>query len=129
MANLDSQVQRLGAAKALVVEDEMMLLVLIEDELRELGFHEIIHARSVDDALAAIEQQRPDLAILDVNLDGDRVFPVARRLAEAKVPFFFVTGHQPETIPEEWAETVVLQKPLHPPRLRNAILTAMKLTA
>jgi DNA-binding response OmpR family regulator len=134
MANTDSTeitnnaLPGLRSAKALVVEDETILFLSFEDELKDLGFGSIVHARDVDEALLAIERDRPDLAILDVNLDGDRVFPVARKLAEAKVPFFFVTGYLPESIPEEWAQTVVLPKPIPPSRLRSAVTAALKLT-
>ena len=121
MAN-DSRLQGLSAAKALVVEDEIMLFFVVEDELKKLGFGEVFHASGVDEALAAIQREKPDLAILDVNLAGDRVFPVAEKLREADVPFFFVTGYQPETIPEEWAGTVMLQKPVHSGRLRSAVI-------
>src|SRR5689334_19463493 len=117
----DSRLPGPTTGKALVVEDEMLLFLSLEDELKNLGFADVLHASAVDDAVAIVERERPDLAILDVNLAGELVFLVARKLAEAQTPFFFVTGYLPETIPEEWAGSVVLQKPLHPSALRGAI--------
>jgi DNA-binding response OmpR family regulator len=127
MAKIDSMLDGLSSSKALIVEDDTVLFLAIEDELKGLGFSQVFHAPRVGDALAIIERDKPDVAILDVNLDGDHVFPVAEKLDEARVPFFFITGYPPETIPEAWAERVVLQKPVHPPRLRASVMAAMKI--
>ena len=127
MANADDMLHRLRSSKALIAEDDTLLSLAIEDELKGLGFSQVFHAARVGDALAIIERDKPDVAILDVNLDGDQVFPVAEKLDEAKVPFFFITAYPPETIPEEWAERVVLQKPVHPPRLRASVMAALKI--
>jgi DNA-binding response OmpR family regulator len=127
MVNADSMPHGLSTAKALIVEDDTVLVLAIEDELKGLGFSQVFHAARVGDALAIIERDKPDVAILDVNLDGDQVFPVAEKLDEGKVPFFFITAYPPETIPEEWAERVVLQKPVHPPRLRASVVAALKI--
>ena len=127
MAKTDSMLHGLASSKALIVEDDTVLFLAIEDELKGLGFSQVFHAARVGDALAILERDKPDVAILDVNLDGDHVFPVAEKLGEAKVPFFFITAYPPETIPEEWAERVVLQKPVHPPRLRASIMAALKI--
>ncbi len=108
-----------------MVEDETVLFLELEKELKALGFNEVHHASGVEDAFSALERLRLDLAVLDVNLAGEPVFPVAHRLAEAKVPFFFVTGFQPESIPEEWASSVVIQKPVDPSRLRSAVTAAL----
>ena len=127
MANADDMLHRLRSSKALIAEDDTLLSLAIEDELKGLGFSQVFHAARVGDALAIIERDKPDMAILDVNLDGDHVFPVAEKLDGAKVPFFFITAYPPETIPEEWAERVVLQKPVHPPRLRASVMAALKI--
>ena len=127
MANTDTTLHGLSSSKALIVEDDIVLFLVIEDELKCLGVSQVFHATRVADALAILERDKPDVAILDVNLDGDHVFPVAEKLDEAKVPFFFITAYPPETIPEEWAERVVLQKPVHPPRLRASVMAALKI--
>src|SRR6516165_9687164 len=127
MSNADDMLHRLRSSKALIAEDDTLLSLAIEDELKGLGFSQVFHATRVADALAILERDKPDVAILDVNLDGDQVFPVAEKLDEAKVPFFFITAYPPETIPEEWAERVVLQKPVHPPRLRASVMAALKI--
>ena len=127
MSNADDMLHRLRSSKALIAEDDTLLSLAIEDELKGLGFSQVFHAARVGDALAIIERDKPDMAILDVTLDGDHVFPVAEKLDEAKVPFFFITAYPPETIPEEWAERVVLQKPVHPPRLRASVMAALKI--
>jgi two-component SAPR family response regulator len=64
------------------------------------------------DALAAIEADEIDAAILDVNLDGEMVYPLADMLTERGVPFIFVTGYGAESIEERFTHIPVIQKPV-----------------
>jgi DNA-binding response OmpR family regulator len=77
--------------RVLIVEDEALISMLIETILEDAGFVPVV-AHSIADALAAIAQCAPDAAILDVNLKGEKVFPVADRLYADGVPFIFMTG-------------------------------------
>lgn len=70
--------------QALVVEDETMIVLLIEDMLREMGCAAVRHATDVREALRLIDSARPDFAVLDVNLGGEQVYPVAERLDAAR---------------------------------------------
>jgi DNA-binding NtrC family response regulator len=103
--------QVLAGLKVLVVEDETMLFFLAEDMLAELGCASVRHASRVKDALAVLADERPDVAVLDVNLAGEQAYPIAEKLAAMNVPFIFATGYGSEGIPPNWANRPVVQKP------------------
>jgi CheY-like chemotaxis protein len=75
--------------------------------------------------LALLDARTPDAAVLDVNLGGDPVYPVARRLADAGVPFVFATGYGASGIHEDWAGRPVVQKPFLSEALGTALGTAL----
>jgi CheY-like chemotaxis protein len=77
--------------RVLIVEDEVLICMLIETILDDAGY-QVALAHSVPEALEAIEQGQVDLAILDLNLRGKKVYPVAERLAARGTPFIFATG-------------------------------------
>ena len=83
--------------RILVVEDEAIVAMLVEDELTNAGAIVIGPASSVEEALQLIEGTASDgglsAAVLDIHLDGERVSPVADRLAALGVPFLFATGY------------------------------------
>src|SRR4051794_21073625 len=84
---------RLEGLRVLVVEDESIISFLIEDLATELGAAAVWHAATVAGALALLDRQRPDAAVLDVNLGGESGLPVAERLEAMGVPFVFATGY------------------------------------
>jgi CheY-like chemotaxis protein len=110
--------------KVLVVEDEVIISFLIQDLLEELGCCDVTQAVSVKNAREAIAAQMPDLALLDVNLGGEQVFPVAEALEKAGVPFLFTTGYGQAGLPPHYANRPVLQKPYDVTAL-EAVLRAM----
>ena len=77
----------------LLVEDEAVIAMLTESMLAEMGCDDVAIAGSVAQALSAIDSRPPDLAVLDVNLRGQMVLPVAEKLAAAGIPFTFATGY------------------------------------
>src|SRR5258708_13874639 len=80
------------AKRILVVEDEVMIRMLLEDMLGELGYTVAAEAARIDEALEATKNADFDLAILDANLNGQPVSPVADALVAPGTPFFFATG-------------------------------------
>src|SRR3569623_616982 len=78
--------------RILVVEDEFLIRTLLEDMLVDLGHEVAASAATVDEARKLAVAGGFALAILDVNLEGQEIFPVAEILAERKLPFIFVTG-------------------------------------
>ena len=95
----------------LVVEDEMLVLMSIETMLEDLGCTAIAAAASVNEALALIEQQRFDVAMLDVNLDGEKSYAVADSLIGRGIPFVFSTGYGDHNDRTDLADRPVLRKP------------------
>lgn len=116
----------LRGLKILVVEDETILFFLAEDMLMELGCAAVLHANRVGEALALLDRERPDVAMLDVNLAGQPAYPVAERLAAAKIPFVFATGYGMDGIPAEWLSRPVVQKPFTTAMLGDAIKAALR---
>ena len=95
----------------LIVEDEPLIAMMLEDFLDSLGHKVAAICDTVADALARVGQGGFDLAIIDVNLNGERVWPVADRLAAAGVPYILATGGHIEPPPPQHAGVPVLSKP------------------
>ena len=97
---------------ALIVEDNLIIAMAAEVILLELGASHVGTAASVNQALASIDREKPDFALLDLNLGSENSIPVATRLRELKIPFMFATGYgERAPIPAELAEAPVVQKP------------------
>lgn len=97
--------------RVLLVEDEMMVALLLEDMLAELGHTVVGPLSRIDKAVEAARQQALDAAVLDVNLNGQAVYPVAEALAARGVPFVFATGYGSRGLCGAWRGRPVLQKP------------------
>lgn len=117
---------QLSGLRVLIVEDELLVAMELETVLRALDAHVLDPAPTVPRALSALAQQRPDVAVLDVNLHGERVTPVAEAMQAQGVPFVLVTGYG-----SEWLSEVALQgapclrKPVDARRLADAISEAV----
>jgi CheY-like chemotaxis protein len=97
--------------RVLIVEDEVMIRMLLEDMLEDLGFKVALSAGRVQEALVHARDGEFDVAILDVNLGGDLVYPVADVLAARGLPFVFSTGYGDRGMPEAYRDRPTLQKP------------------
>ena len=108
-----SAVERSSApAKVMVLEDDFIIALDLRATLRRLGVAETKTVSSVRQALAAIEADAPDFALLDVNLGRSTSFPVADALAERDIPFAFVTGYGDDAaVLGRFARRPVLRKP------------------
>lgn len=99
-------------SRAFVVEDETLVLFSLEDVLADLGCEVVAQAMRLDQAIATASELGPvDVAILDVNIGGKPVFPVAEILKERGVPLVFATGYGREGLPPEWQDHAVIVKP------------------
>src|ERR1700719_1534959 len=112
---------RLSGRKVLVVEDEMIVAWLLEDMLVDLGCTIVGPATSVNQALAMIDVEAFDAAVLDVNLDGQMSYPVADALTARGMPFVFSTGYDKDTLRDGYRTFPVLQKPFHRSELGDAL--------
>jgi CheY-like chemotaxis protein len=101
----------LSGRRVLVVEDEMMVLIFIEDVLAGFGCGSVTAAATVEQALSLINAQDFDVAMLDVNLNGKKSYPVADALVARGVPFFFSTGYSNHGIRDGYHDRPVLNKP------------------
>jgi CheY-like chemotaxis protein len=112
--------------RVLVVEDEGLVSMLIEDMLTDLG-HEVgaVAARMVD-ALEAARTDLFDIAIIDVNLDGQPSYPIADLLKARGIPFVFATGYGGKGLDAKYAETRTLAKPFRQSDLEAALLHALR---
>ena len=107
--------------RVFVVEDEILIRMLFEDMLEELG-HEVTCAASLfDEALTMAHTCEVDAAILDVRLAGIEVFPVATVLAGRGIPFVFASGITGTELPEPFRGRPIMQKPFEIERLRDVI--------
>jgi two-component SAPR family response regulator len=96
----------------MIVEDEALVAMILEDQLQEIGLSAVATCASVAEAMKAIERNTLDAAILDVNLGGQLVYPVADRLMDLSIPFVFVTGYGRESIDRRYDSIHVLEKPV-----------------
>ena len=115
----------LKGLRVLVVEDEMMVSMLIEDILGDLGCIVIGPAARLEDALILARDAEIDCAVLDVNLGSDTSFPVADVLRQRGVPVTFATGHRDPGLRDVDRSSPVLQKPFREGDLTR-ILRAMR---
>lgn len=112
-----------AAAKArlLLVEDETMVGIFMEELLGELGFEPTCPITNLAEAVAAAERERYDGAVLDMNLRGESVYPLAELLKAQDVPFVFVTGYSRTGVEERFSGVPVVQKPVTSEALAQAL--------
>ena len=113
--------------RILVVEDDAVIGMMLEDMLRELSCEPIGPAGSVRVALKFIEETPViDAAVLDCNLGGEKVWPVADCLANCGIPFVFSTGYGAAGLEPRFAGVPVLNKPYSRPALGHVLLTLLR---
>src|ERR1700751_788872 len=98
-------------ASILLVEDEALIRMMLVEMIEELGHRIIAEAGKIDDARAAAQIEGYDLAILDINLHGTNVGPVAEAIRRRGLPFFFMSGYGSSGVPHGFEGTPVLAKP------------------
>jgi two-component sensor histidine kinase/DNA-binding response OmpR family regulator len=108
--------------RLLLVEDEALVGIMMSEMLTELGFHVIGPICNLADAVAAVAKEPFHTAVLDVNLHGEMVYPVADMLTARGVPFVFVTGYGAEGIDARFANVPVLQKPIEKHTINSLLI-------
>tara|TARA_B100000614_G_scaffold255839_1_gene273437 strand:- start:531 stop:989 length:459 start_codon:yes stop_codon:yes gene_type:complete len=116
-ANLGS----LSGRRVLVVEDEMLIAMMIEDMLKELDCVVVGPASRVSTALALVEAEKIDGAILDINLGDERGFPVAEALQSLNIPLVFATGYNVDSLGPEFANYPAIRKPFRSDQFRRIL--------
>jgi CheY-like chemotaxis protein len=118
---LDAAPYREPPLRVLLVEDEIMVAMLVQSLLEELGCEVLGPVGRVDRALEVVGRGGFDLAILDINVNGRDSYPVARALADRRVPFIFSTGYGETAGSREFEGCPTLQKPYRLEDLRAAV--------
>ena len=121
----DSADARQGAT-VLVLEDETLVSMMVEDMLMDLGCEIVGPFARLYQAMAAVNAGTPiDLALLDVNLGGERSFPLAQLLSEKGVPFVFTTGYDESGMPDPWRGRPSLRKPFMMHEMATVLKSAL----
>ncbi|NNM75234.1 response regulator [Enterovirga aerilata] len=117
--------QKLAGLRVLVVEDEVAISLLLEDMLLDLGCEVVGPAGRLAPATELAQAERLDLAVLDVNLAGQPIYPVAEALSARGIPFVFSTGYGSAGIDEPYRDRPVLQKPFAQHELQRVLRSAL----
>jgi signal transduction histidine kinase/CheY-like chemotaxis protein len=122
-ASAEKDTARLAGKSLLVVEDEPLVMLEIVATLESAGAAAVESAGTTKDALAIIGSKSLDAALLDANLRGAPVDEIAAVLTARNVPFVFVTGYGPESLPKAFAKTALLSKPFGQEQLITAVVS------
>lgn len=106
----DASAQR---PRVLVVEDNVTIAMSLADDLAEMGVDVLGPANSLNKAIGLIEVETPTAALLDVDLNGTRVYPLARMLRQRGVRFMLLTGYELRDLPDDLQEARVINKPIN----------------
>jgi CheY-like chemotaxis protein len=122
---LEAPSNDLAGRRVLVIEDESMVMMLLQDMLEDIGCVVVGSASRLQEAIEKARTLAFDVAILDVNLDGERTFPIAEVLAERGVRFAFATGYGVASMPPGFNGRPVLQKPFQQQELERVLRAAL----
>lgn len=110
----------------LLVEDEVMIRMMVADMLEELGYTIVGEAGDIDEGVRLVQAIDFDIAILDVNVNGKVITPVAEAVQMRGRPFVFATGYGAQGLPEKFRDRPTLQKPFQIETLARTIETVLK---
>jgi len=111
--------------RVLIVEDEAMVSMLIEDMALDCGCEIVGPAARLDHALTLALQAEVDVGLLDINVDGSVVYPVADVLRFRGIPFIFVTGYDFKALPERFHGSLMLSKPFSSQQFADTLRSAL----
>jgi CheY-like chemotaxis protein len=120
---------RPAGCSVFLVEDEVMIRMMVADMLEELGYSVAAEAGEIGEAVKLAQSTEFDLAILDVNVNGKVITPVAELIKARNRPFIFATGYGSSGLPEEYRDRPALQKPFQLETLAQVINSALNRTA
>lgn len=116
--------------RVFAVEDESIVAMQLEDILADLGCDLVELAMRLPRALRRLDEQPAiDAAVLDVNIAGEKIYPVAERLRAAGVPIVFATGYGRDGLLPEWQTFTVIQKPYTEAQIAEALCTVLRADA
>jgi DNA-binding response OmpR family regulator len=109
-----------------LVEDEAMIRMMVADMLEELGYRVSAECGEIGEAMKLAQHAEFDIAILDVNVNGKVISPVAELVRVRNRPFIFATGYGSSGLPEEYRDRPTLQKPFQLETLAKMIDIALR---
>jgi len=112
--------------RVLLIEDEVMIGLMAETMLLDMGNWVIGPISRLDPAVAAARRVSADCAVLDINIAGESIYPVADILAERGIPFVFATAYSSIAADGPFGDRPVVQKPYLPKELQAAIDAAVR---
>ena len=115
-----------SAGSVFLVEDEAMIRMMVVDMLEELGFRVAAETGEIDEAIKLAGTTDFDIAILDVNVNGRVISPVADLLKARNRPFIFATGYGSQGVPEDYRDRPALQKPFQIESLKDVLDSTLK---
>lgn len=116
----------LSGRRVLVVEDESLVAMLLETILSDMGCAVVGPVSNIADGLRALADEAAlDAALLDVNVAGQEVFPIAEALKARGIPFVFSTGYGESGLPEHWRGHPTVQKPFTDIAICKALMAAL----
>lgn len=119
-------IEALKGRRILVVEDESLVAMLLETILEDMGCETVGPVSNVAEAVGLVDGGEPlHGALLDVNVAGVEVFPVAAALEARGLPFVFSTGYGEGGLPDEWKGRITLQKPFTEAAVEEALARAL----
>ena len=121
--------KRPAGSSVFLVEDEVMIRMMVADMLQELGYRVAAEAGEINEAIRLAQSTDFDLAILDVNVNGMVISPVADLIRARNLPFIFATGYGSSGLPEEYRDRPALQKPFQIETLARVIDNTLNSTA
>jgi CheY-like chemotaxis protein len=112
-----------------LVEDEVMIRMMVADMLEELGYSVAAEAGEINEAIKLAQSAEFDIAILDVNVNGKVISPVAELIKARNRPFIFATGYGSSGLHEQYRDRPALQKPFQLETLARLIDSTLKSAA
>lgn len=115
----------LDGLRVLVVEDELLVAMVVEEALRHTGCVVLGPLPRVAKAMEVAREAPIDVAILDVNLAGERVYPIADALIARDLPFIFMTGYGRDELPAQYKGRPTIAKPFKIDRLLSVLIATV----
>lgn len=118
---MSAEATKPGKARILVAEDEFLVYLALEDELGAKGYEVIGPFGTLRAAREALDDEKVDLVLLDINIGGSMAWPIADELIARDTPFIFLSGYAADALPERYRDMPRVGKPYDPAMLQSEI--------
>jgi CheY-like chemotaxis protein len=115
-------------ASVFLVEDEVLIGMMLADMIEQLGHRVVAEAANIEDGQTLAQTTNYDLAVLDINIGGHSIDPVAEIIDRRGLPFFFVSGYESGGLPKQFSDRPLLQKPVMSWKLGETINSMLSIS-